>query len=544
MIFLHPEYLYLLLLLILPVMIYFYSGNKFKKYFSKEVFNRLVINQSYLPHMIRSVLMILIFTLMVLSLARPVGDKENVSISLKGINIIIALDISKSMLAEDIKPNRMIVAKEKIRQFIDINSNNKMAIVAFAGNSFMVAPLSHDGKSLKFLISNLDTSSISQKGSSILSVLEATNVLNDKKELKNLIIFSDGGDKDDYNEEIKFAKKHKIAVSILAIGTRDGSPIRDTDGEFVLDKNQGVFISKRNDNIEKLALQSNGIFMSYTYSKEDIFTIKEHMEDISKSKVFKKNKALKYDEMFIYPLALAFVFVVISFWTFFKKTPIMILFSLLLYNTELRANSLDFMNIDNANSQYKKGDYKKAINSWLNLESDESEVSYNIANAYYKSKQYQKAIDYFDKVEFYSSQAKSFVLYNKANSYVKLKDYEKAKELYKESIKLNDDKNAKYNLKLLEDMKKKDDKKNQQDDKQDDKKKEKQKKDDKNKKGDKKKNDKGKKGDKKKKSENKNHQFISAKEEKKWLQKLNKQKSKVVPLYQFNNKRYKNESNW
>ena len=190
--------------------------------------------------------MFVIFVLLTVSLARPVKNNAKVDIELKGLNIIIALDISKSMLAEDTKPNRLVIARDKIKKFIDMNKNNKIALIAFAGNAFMVAPLSFDSDSLKFLISNLDINSISRAGTNVLSVLESILVIDKSDKKKNIVIFSDGGDEDDYSKEVDFANSNDISVNIVSIASEKGAPIKE-NGNFILDKNGAVVITKRNE---------------------------------------------------------------------------------------------------------------------------------------------------------------------------------------------------------------------------------------------------------------------------------------------------------
>jgi Ca-activated chloride channel family protein len=273
MIFLYPEVLYFNFLLILALLVYVFSKNKIKKLFKKEIFKKLSINQSYLPNSLRIGILFIIFFLITIALARPVKVGADVDIELKGLSIIVALDISKSMLAEDVKPNRLIVAKEKIKKFISINRNNKIALMAFAGNSFMVAPLSFDSSSLKFLISNLDISSISRAGTSIFALLESVLIIDKAKTKKNIVIFSDGGDESDYSKEIEFALSNDISVNIVSIASEKGAPIKEK-GNFILDKNGAVVISKRNDNIAKLSHETDGIFTTYAYSNDILYLLK------------------------------------------------------------------------------------------------------------------------------------------------------------------------------------------------------------------------------------------------------------------------------
>jgi Ca-activated chloride channel family protein len=581
MIFLYPEVLYFNFLLILALLVYVFSKNKIKKLFKKEIFKKLSINQSYLPNSLRIGILFIIFFLITIALARPVKVGADVDIELKGLSIIVALDISKSMLAEDVKPNRLIVAKEKIKKFIDINRNNKIALMAFAGNSFMVAPLSFDSSSLKFLISNLDISSISRAGTSIFALLESVLIIDKAKTKKNIVIFSDGGDESDYSKEIEFALSNDISVNIVSIASEKGAPIKEK-GNFILDKNGAVVISKRNDNIAKLSHETDGIFTTYAYSNDDIISIKNHIEKENKKKMFKQDNIISYDEFFLYPLLVALVLVFLAFFTYFKRVLVLILFC---YSGDSYAGVMDFLDISSAKKTYANKEYAKSLKHWKDLydSNPSSNFSYNLANAYYKNNEFKKSIEYFNKTKFTSNKGKAFLHYNKGNAYAKMQDYENAKKEYKKSLNIQDDKDVRYNLKLVEDaekQKKKQDKKNKDNkDKKDSKDDKKNKKDeDKNKDGkkdnkdskdkNKDKKDKDKKNSKddkdKKKSKNKDKKDdkskddkekkemkkykaknISDLQEKRWMKKLQKQKAKSIPLYQFSNKKeHKNDKNW
>ena len=586
MTFLYPEVLYFNFLLLLPLLLYVFSKNKIKKLFKKEIFKKLSINQSYLPNSVRIGILFIIFALITASLARPVKNNSNIDIELKGLNIIVAMDISKSMLAEDTKPNRLVIAKDKIKKFIDINKNNKIALMAFAGNAFMVAPLSFDSESLRFLISNLDISSISRAGTSVLSVLESSLVIDKTENRKNIVIFSDGGDEGDYLKEVEFAKSNNISVHIVSIATEKGAPIKE-NGNFLLDNNGAVVITKRNDNIAKLAHETNGIFTTYTYNNRDIESIKEHIESENKKKMFKKDNVVSYDEFFVYPLFVALALVFLSFFTYFKRVLVL---TLLVYSGDSYAGVMDFLDISSAKSSYSKKQYAQSAKYWEKVyESDKSsKIAYNLANAYYKSSDFKKAIEYFDKSEFITDKAKAFVHYNKGNAYAKMQDYENAKKEYNKSLDIRDDGDVRYNLELVkqaEKQKKKQDKNKDKKDSKDNKNK-KDKKDDKDKenkdsdkkskdkqdkdkqdKEKKKGEDKKKKEDEKKKEKDKEKQeekdkqekqdedkkdktkkykakHISDLQEKRWMKKLQKQKAKSIPLYQFSNKENKNDKNW
>ena len=159
--FLHPEFLYYMLP---PLFILFGLLLTQKEaqatFFSEEVINRLRVSANTLTLRARNALFMLIGILLVIALAGPVIKEGKIEIKAKSADIMIALDISDSMLAEDVYPNRLRLAKQKALDFLRLAPNERIGVVAFAKNSYLVSPLSFDHDAVAFLLKNLDTSSI------------------------------------------------------------------------------------------------------------------------------------------------------------------------------------------------------------------------------------------------------------------------------------------------------------------------------------------------------------------------------------------------
>ena len=370
----------------------------------------------------KKIFLALAYIFMVVALARPVTNKQELNTNNNVKKVALALDLSRSMLATDVYPNRLTFAKQKMKQFID-KFNGEMAIMAFSSDAFLISPYTSDKSTLKYLLNNIDTSYITASGT------DFNNLINTAKKLgyKDLIVFSDGGD-------VKYLDTKGINLYLLLIGTKKGSPIRLKNGDLFT-KNGKVVIVKVNTTLSKYAKFST----IASNSDEDINElISQNFQKVKYNK-----KIVIYKELFIYPLSLAVLFLFLSFFSLPKISKIAPIF-ILFFATNSKAGILDWYYINQANKAYQNGDYNKSAKLFKQLHQN-----YNYANSLYKLKKYKEALKIYNSL---TQQEK--VIYNEANCLAKMKKIDEAIKKYKEALKLNPkDKDAKYNLELLEKLK-------------------------------------------------------------------------------------------
>jgi Ca-activated chloride channel family protein len=457
MTFLHPEFLYYMLP---PLFILFglllTQKEAHGDYFSQEVMDRLRVSANTLTQRARNALFLLMGFFIIMALAQPVIKEGKVEIKAKSADIMIALDISDSMLAGDVYPNRLESAKQKVLTLLDSAPNERIGIAAFAKNSYLVSPLSFDTASVAFLLRGLDTSSITEKGTDFLSMLEIVGKTQKSKEKKLLLVLSDGGDKGDFRDEIELAKKNGIKVFVLGMGTKQGAPIKLQDGTFI--KHNGeIIISKINEDIAQLATKTGGVYIENTTSSNDIKTMLQEIMSMSEEKELKSQEIEKNRPLFYYPLGMALLILLIATSSFYKKTlsaknSIFALFFLLFSNQHVEAGILDFMDLNKAKEAYESGDYEasaKLYEEYAN-KSKNGESYYNGANAYYKQKKYKEAIESYKRATFEDDGNRAKNYSNLGNAYVKDGDLQKAVESYEESLKIKEDKETRENLKEVE----------------------------------------------------------------------------------------------
>jgi Ca-activated chloride channel family protein len=457
--FLHPEFLYFMLP---PLFILFGLLLTQKEpealFFTPEVMQRLRVSANTLTLKARNALFMIIGLLIILALADPVIKDGKVAIKAKSADIMIALDISDSMLAEDIYPNRLKFAKQKALKFLNLTKNERIGVVAFAKNSYLVSPLSFDHEAVAFLLSKLDTDSITEQGTDFLAMLEVVAKSIKEQKKKYLLLLSDGGDQKDFSREIAYAKKHNIKIFVLGIGTSKGAPIPLKKGDYLTYKGE-IVVTKLNSNIASLATETGGVYIEGVNANRDIKVMVDEIEKGAIKKEMKSKEIVRYIPLFYYPVGLALLLLLIATSSMSKRehveVPSLFLFGFLLFiEPSAKAGILDFQELREAKTDYEQGAYKDAAKYYESyaIERESSEAYYNAGNAFYKAKEYKKAIKAYKKAIFSHTNKRAKVFSNMGNAYAMLATQEalqKALKAYEESLKLQYDREVQENLDIV-----------------------------------------------------------------------------------------------
>jgi len=469
--FLHPEILYFLLPLVFVLFGFLLTQKEqHETFFSQEVVDRLRVSSSSFSLRIRNIFFFISSLLIVVALAEPVIKDAKVEVKAKSSDIMLALDISDSMLAEDIYPNRLNAAKEKAMELLKLAPNERIGVIAFAKNSYLVSPLSFDHDAVGFLLRKLDTTSITEKGTNLLSMLKVVSKSIKNESKKYLLIFSDGGDEDDFSKEIAYAKENKIVIFVLGVGTDKGAPIKRKDGNFIK-QNGKIIISKLNENISNLATKTGGVYIQNVLSNKDIKTMLNEIEKHSEKRELKSEEVERFEALFYYPLGLAILLILIATSSMYKRRGVLLVAFMLLglfsQESKLNAGVLDFIKLDDAKKAYEAKNYKKSSEIYNNYakQSDNQESYYNAGNAMYKEKKYKEAIKSYEKSTFKDKEREAKKYSNIGNAYakqLKQKMLKKAIESYEKSLKLKEDKETRENMEAVKKALKKQKKKNKQ----------------------------------------------------------------------------------
>ena len=463
---LHPEVLYLLVLLIILFGFLLTQKEAQAHFFSQEVMDKLRVNSNTLTLQARNALFFLSGFLILLALSGPVINEGTVEVKAKSADIMIAFDISDSMLAEDVYPNRLKSAKQKAIELLKLAPTERIGVMAFAKNSYLVSPLSFDHGAVSFLLAQLSTTSITEKGTDFLSMLNAVDGSGKESSKKYLLILSDGGDKKDFSSEIEYAKEKSIVIFVLGIGTEKGAPIKLKNGSFIK-QNGDIIISKLNANIADLATKTGGVYIENVNSNADVKRMLKEIESNADEKELKSEEVQKFIPLFYYPLGLALLVLLIATSSMSKREsvplPVFLIFALLSFHSNVEAGLLDFVELNKAKEAYESGNYEESQKLYQKYadEKESGESKFNVGNSLYKQSKYKEAIESYKQALFDDELKRANNYSNLGNAYVKSKEKEslqKALEAYEKALKIKEDKDTRENYeavkKALEEQKK------------------------------------------------------------------------------------------
>jgi Ca-activated chloride channel family protein len=280
----------------------------------------------------RTKVVILLVALMLLSvvLARLQFGTHLELLKREGLDIVVAVDVSNSMLAQDMNPNRLQKAKQEIQGIIDRLKGDRIAIVAFAGQAFIQCPLTLDYSAARFLLNAIDNTSVSVQGTSLTSAIEmATKAFNQKeKKHKVMLLLTDGEDhKGGVEPMADEARKQGIKIYTVGIGNPAGEPIPILDREgnkvgFKKDGSGEVIISKLDEvTLQKISLNTGGKYYHATAGEIELDRIFDEISKLEK-KELEGTLVTRYDDRFQLPLLLVILLVVGEFFiTERKKVP-------------------------------------------------------------------------------------------------------------------------------------------------------------------------------------------------------------------------------
>ena len=426
------------------VLLYLVITNKssIERIFDLEILRKLKLDLG-INKRVRLLALFIALFFMILALARPVYDKGSVEVVSKRANLVIALDISRSMKAKDYFPNRLEFAKQKIKNLIKESKNLNIGLLTFGNGAYIVSPLTPDKEMLLYMLRKLDTDALFMKNSNFFAALEAAKLLFGKVKEKNLLIVTDGGDQRDFSNEISFAKRAGMKVFVLAVAGTKGVPIKE-NGDYLKDSNGAIHIFKLNPKIADLAHDTGGKFVEATLSSDDI---KKIVESIQGYKIGKKERIIDRVELYYYLVFIALLFLFVSF---FDIPTNKIAFVLPFVSMLAHGGILDFKHIKNAKEAYANAHFDRAIKEFSVVAKSKRNPQsyYDLANAYYKAGRYKEAIDYYKRVQTKDRKLEFKKLYNLGNSYFKLQNYQEAIKLYEKALSIKDDPDARYNLEL------------------------------------------------------------------------------------------------
>ncbi len=320
-------------IIVLALMLFYLWAAKLRKaalekFAQKELLDELLSRLDYRKRFLKSSLMVLIISLMLFSLMRPQWGFHWEEVRRRGVDILIALDTSKSMLAEDVKPSRFERSKLAIKDLVRNLKGDRVGLIAFSGSAFLQCPLTLDYGGFLLSLDNTGIDTIPKGGTSITSAIKEAlrSYEGGQKKYKVLIVITDGEDHEgDPGEASEEAKKEGIRIFCIGIGTKEGELIPVTDeagGKSFLKDNQGNVVKSHLDetSLQKVAINTGGVYVRATNAEFGLDLIyRERIAKMEKRELeAKMNK--HYEERFQIFLWLALLLIVIEHFVSDKKT--------------------------------------------------------------------------------------------------------------------------------------------------------------------------------------------------------------------------------
>ena len=503
-----PQLLYLLLLLV-PFAAAFYL-NMYRKRKKLSGAGRYPLLKKQIPEYstgkqhLKFIMLMVAYSLLVFCLANPQLGTSVKKAERKGVDVMVALDISNSMNSNDIQPSRLMRAKQAVIRILDKMESDRIGLVIFAGDAFLQLPLTTDYSAAKLFIGNIQTGDMSRQGTAIGKAIELCAQNFDPKyenaRNKAIIVISDGENhEDDAVGAARDAAKKGIVVSTVGMGSPQGAPIPEyRNGQVVSykrDAEGNVVITRMNRAMmEDIAKAGKGFYVEANNISSGVETVFEKLSELDKV-AFETRNISDYETRYPYFLALALVLIFAEMLLFEKRNRIFNRRRLFgIRNKKEGAGALRTLCViliisvfaignlsaqtaiptHNGNRHYADKNFHEAEVSYLKALSRDSnyhKARYNLGNAQYEQRNYEQAIANYTALTDnpnLSKDEKADLYHNLGNAFVQQKDYQKAIESYIRALQNKPGKtDTRYNLTYAQKMLKQQENQQQQNQQQD-----------------------------------------------------------------------------
>ena len=316
--FAQAQYLFLLLLIpfffLIQALVLRLRRRRIRKFGDEKLVRELMPSYAKAKVWVRLTLFSVGFFFFVIGLSRPQIGAKLKEHETKGAEIMIALDVSNSMLAEDYSPNRLERAKLAISRLVDKLRDDRIGLIVFAGNSFVQLPITTDYVSAKMFMNSISTESVPVQGTAIGEAINTAmrSFSSQSEKSRAIIVITDGENhEDDPVAAAKQAAEMGVRVFTIGVGSPEGKPI-PMDGELLKDKDGNIVVSRLDESVlQEVAQAGNGVYVRAGNSE---FGLNPIIEDIRRMEDEKYSSIVfeEYDEQFMYFLAIALFFLVLE----------------------------------------------------------------------------------------------------------------------------------------------------------------------------------------------------------------------------------------
>ncbi len=327
----HIKFLYLLLALLpltgLFIWYVWWRNIAFRRLGELPLIQKLSPDRPRVKFIFKYILLFFAFTSLVIAIANPQIGTKYEKVKRTGVDVMIALDVSKSMLAEDIKPSRLDRSKQFISRFIERLQSDRIGLIVFAGKAYLQMPITIDYSAAKLFLRNINTEMVPTQGTAIAEAIQlAINAFDaEDKKHKVLVIITDGENHEgNVLEMAEEATQQGIVVYTVGVGSPKGAPIpsyrNGIQADFKRDNEGNIVLSKLNETaLQQLAVKGDGKYFRLSAGSQEIESIINEISGMEK-KDFEESIFTDYEDQFQYFILLSIVLLMIEFFISERKS--------------------------------------------------------------------------------------------------------------------------------------------------------------------------------------------------------------------------------
>lgn len=441
----------------------YWKKSTLNRYGEYQVISRLIPDRSKTKNWFKFAVYMLALSFLIVGIANPQVGSQLEEKERKGVDIIIALDVSNSMLAEDIKPNRIERAKQAVSQFIGRLKDDRIGLIVFAGKAYPLLPLTNDHASAKMFLENATTDIVPSQGTSIADAIDlATRSFPQAPRGKALVIITDGEDHEgEVLKKVEAAQNKGIIVHTIGIGSVQGVPIplirNGAKVGFRTSRDGQTVITRLNETmLQQIAVAGSGIYIRANNSQFGLNRIYDEINKMEKGE-FEGKVFAEFESRFYYFLYMALILLLIELMIFDRNSrwmhrlskliPVLLIFISAGVQAQNPNKTLRQGNRAFEEEKYQEAElhYRKA------LENDENSFrgNFNLGGSVYKQEYFEEAAAAFQRsiANQTDEQKLSRAFYNFGNSLLMNQQIAESIDAYKNALRLNpDDDDARHNL--------------------------------------------------------------------------------------------------
>ena len=327
------EHIYFWLLAIVPVLLLLliaaliWKKRKQSQFADKDLLKKLSPNQSVFKTILKIVVLCLAIACLTIALVNPKIGTKLETVKREGVDAVFAIDVSKSMLAEDVAPNRLEKSQQLVTQIINSLASDRVGIIAYAGSAFPQLPITTDYASAKMFLQNMNTDMLSSQGTAINEAIQLAKTYYNDDEQTNRVLFiiSDGEDHEGDSVNIaEEASEEGIRIFTIGVGTTKGGRIPIKRNGVVLnykkDQNDQTVITRlQEETLKDIAKEANGEYIYNNITKETVEKVTEILQNMDK-KEFEAKQFADFKDQFQWFLGFGIFFLVLEVFLLERRT--------------------------------------------------------------------------------------------------------------------------------------------------------------------------------------------------------------------------------